>query len=136
MPKDLPAVKRAEAAADRAEQIANRLETHSNRALREIRQAQGAAQPLAGKPSKSVGVPSSYFQGSRQAEGLPAHWDARQIEKLGEFMVLLPVLEAVALLPEPPENPTPEQLAVYHESRLAALLEARLIVAEKLRKEL
>lgn len=125
-----PAVSTANAvaAADRADSAANRVETAERRQRRASAAQRGVAPTMPGVPKVPVRLPSTY-------------WGERTQKAVGEFLELLPIIELVAGLSV---EPTVAERAQMQESqvdammnaRLTALLSARKIVVERVRKEI
>jgi len=102
-------------------------ESAALRANREARESQGKAKSLPGIPDKPVMMPGKM-------------WSDRQRESVGEFLEFLPIIEIVAALPPVPtvvERTQMNEAAVEQlmDARLSALMAAKKIVVERLRKE-
>jgi len=111
----------------RAEDAASRAESAAEMARREGRKSRGIAEPMPGVPDKPVSLPGKM-------------WSERQREAIGEFLEFLPIIEIVAALPPVPTVAEraampEEQVAALMDFRLTALIAAKKIVIERVRKE-
>jgi len=99
----------------------------ASRTIRESDAIRGVAKPLPGISSDPVHLPRSY-------------WGDRQRESVDELLTLLPIINVVVSavpLPDVPSDLDSEESSLFLlNSRLTTLLQAKQLVADRLRKEL